>query len=448
MNRSALARVAVWGGLAATLLAGCAAGTSRAGASREASTPSREVLANGMRLVVQERHASGVVALELWIGVGGRDEAPAERGYSHLVEHMLFKGTAARPRGFVDREVEAVGGRTNAGTSYDYTFYYLVLPVARAARGIEMLADMAFDAAFDPEELARERAVVFEEGRRGEDDPRVSLSRRLQELVFDGHPYGLPLLGDPAALRNATRASLRAYYARNYVPERMSLVVVGAVDPAEIRAAVDRSFGAVLRAGGERTSMAAPRPLDADRREEIARAERQAGLGLGWQAPEVGARDMFAVDLLAQILGGSRSSRLNQALRERAHLVASVTASYAALARAGVFMVAAQLEPSDLREVEAGVLDEVRRLQDDGVTAEEVALAATAVESRYLFSRETVEGLALALGRAETVWSLQADSDYLDRIRSVTPEQIRDAAQRYLGAPHATVVQTPRPRPS
>src|SRR5215831_11554878 len=145
------------------------------------TAPSREVLPNGVRVVIQEHRTSDIVVLQLWVGVGGRDEAPEERGFSHFAEHMLFKGTETLGRGFVDREIEAVGGRTNAATSYDYTYYYVLLPAARAARGIEMLADIAVNSRFDTDELGHEREVVFEEIRLGEDNPRAALHRRLYD---------------------------------------------------------------------------------------------------------------------------------------------------------------------------------------------------------------------------------------------------------------------------
>ena len=434
--------------LAALLLGGCAGAPAPAPISRGLPPPSREVLANGMRLIIQEHRAADVVALELWVGVGARDEAPPERGFSHLVEHMLFKGTEKLPRGFVDEEVEGAGGRSNAGTSYDYTFYYMLLPVRRASRGIEVLADMAFASAFDADEIVREREVVFEEVRLGEDNPSQSLSRRLHELVFEGHPYGAPVLGDPTALRNATRATLRDYYKRHYVPENMALVVVGPVNPDEVRAAVARSFAAVPRAGYVPRLPPPPPALDGAKQRVVERPERQTFLGLAWAAPELGHPDMFAVDLLAHILGGSRSSRLNQALRERARLVTSIGAGYSALARGGVLSVTTQLEPKDESRVEASILQEVRRVQEEGVTAEELERAVTASESQHEFSRETVEGLARAWGRAETVWSLEAERRYLDGIRAVTREQIQEAARRYLGASYAKLALTPKRKDS
>lgn len=400
--------------------------------SETLARPTRFVLDNGLRLIIQEHRASDIVALHLWVGVGGRDEHPAERGFSHLVEHMLFKGTETRGPGFVDREVEAVGGRTNAGTSLDYTFFYLLLPARQAARGIDVLADVAFSSAFEAKELDREREVVFEEVRLGEDNPTSSLFRRLYGEVFPGHPYGRPVLGDEAALRAATRDTLRGYYTRHYVPDNMALVVIGAVDPDDIRAAATRAFSRVPAAGYRRQPLPPPPPLPTVRRREVVRNEKQAHLALGWSAPALDHPDVFAVDVLASILGGSRSSRLHQSLRERARLVSTIRASYAALQGGGMVSVSARLEPGDLGRVEAAVLAEIRRIQTDGVTEAERQRAITAAESEHAFAVETAEGLAYAYGLAETVWRLEEELRYLERVRSVTREQIQEAARRYL----------------
>jgi zinc protease len=402
------------------------------------------MLPNGMRLIVQEHRVSDVVALHLWVGVGGRDELPGERGFSHFAEHMLFKGTKSRGPGFVDREIEAVGGRTNAGTSWDYTFYYILLPASRAAHGIEILADMVFESVFDPRELAREREVVYEEMRLGEDNLRSFLGRRLFNLTFRGDTYGFPVLGDREALGASTQETLRGYYKRHYVPENMALVVVGAVQPDAIRTVANRAFAGVPATGHRRATPPAPRALNDTYREVRARPERQASLGLGWLAPPLGSPDMFATDLLAHILGGSQTSRLNQALRERQRLVTSVRASYSALQSAGMLGVSALFEPDDLEKVERAMLAEIKRIQDEGVTQAERDRAVTAAESRHVFSIETAEGRAYAYGMAETLWSLEGEMRYLDGIRAVTREQIQAAARRYLGAERSRLALLPR----
>ena len=426
-------------------LGGCMTAPPAAG-SRGLPAPIREVLPNGMRLIIQEHRAAATVAIHLWTGVGGRDEAVGERGFSHFAEHMLFKGTETRPRGFVESDVEAVGGRTNAGTSNNYTYYYLLLPATRTDPGIALIADMVLNSVFDPTELTRERDVVFEEVRLNEDNPRSSLGRQLYSLLYQDHPYGRPVLGDAGDLRGASRATLRGYYKRHYVPENMALVVVGPVNRAEVRAAAVAAFGAIPRAGYSRPALPAPVPFDGVRTRSVERPERQAQLGLAWLAPPLGHPDMAAVDVLSHILGGSRSSRLNQALREKARLVSGISGWYGALQGAGAIGVTAQLEGADQEAVERGILAEIRRIQTDGVTPEELARSITASEAQREFSRETVEGLALAYGRAEMTWSLEAERAYLDRVRAVTGAQVQAAARRYLGDSYARLAFVPRGR--
>jgi zinc protease len=395
-------------------------------------------------LIIQQYPESKIVALQLWVGVGGRDESPGEKGFSHFAEHMLFKGTETLGPGFVDQEVESVGGRTNAATSLDYTYYYMLLPAARAVRGIHVLGDMALNFRLDPTELDREREVVFEEVRLGEDNPRAFLSRRLYQMAFAGHPYGSSVLGSPAALQAATRESLRAFLKRHYVPENMALVVAGPVDIDEIRAAVRQSFGEAPLSGFRRQALPQSGILPAKQRLTVERPEQQAYLGLAWQGPAVGHRDMYAVELLAQLLGGARTSRLHQVLREREKLVSTISAGYGALQGAGVVTVTAQLEAKDLTNAESATLDVIRRIRDQGVSREELDRAVTAVEAERVFARETVEGLALAYGRAETIWSIAADRDHLRHLRSVSAPEVQAVARRYLTDEYVCLVLSPK----
>jgi zinc protease len=423
-------------------LSGCA--TAMPGSRHGLPAPIREVLPNGMRLIIQEHRAAKTVAIHLWTGVGGRDEAVGERGFSHFAEHMVFKGTESRPRGFVESDVEAVGGRTNAGTSNDYTFYYLLLPASRIQHGIALMGDMVINSTFDATELARERDVVFEEVRLGEDNPRSSLGRQLYQLLYQGHPYGRPVLGDAADLRGATRETLLGYYKRHYVAENMALLVVGPVNSAEVRAAAVAAFGALPRTGYTRQPLPAPTPLEGVRARSVPRPERQTQLAFGWLAPPLGHADMAAVDVLAHILGGSRSSRLNQALRERARLVSGISAWYSALQGSGTVGVTTQLESADHETVEQAILAEIRRIQAEGVTAEELTRAITASEAHQEFSQETVEGLAIAYGRAEITWTLEAEREYVDAVRRVTRAQVQDVARRYLTDAYARLAFVPR----
>ena len=407
----------------------------------------RHELANGVRVVVEGHHASDVVALQLWVSAGGRDEAPAELGLAHYLEHMLFKGTPARPSGRIEREVEAVGGRINAATSFDYTYYHTVLPAPRAADGVAMLADIAVNASLEESALEHEKLVVMEEMRLGEDSPRRHLMRHLYTAALEGHPYGRPVIGTPELIRPLTRDTLLSFYRRHYVPEAFTLVVVGAVQPDVILDVAERTFGRLSRSGVRRAPVAAS-PAPQLRRLEMSRPGRQAYLGLAWLAPKIDHADTPAVDLLAAILGHGRTARLTQSLREQLGLVTSITSGYAALEAAGVVTVTAQLEPANLARAEAEILREIARLRDEGPGEAELRRAITAAEARQEFSMETAEGRASALGRAETVWRIEEELAYVDRLRAVRLEELRVVARRYLDPDRyscITFVPTARP---
>ncbi|HEU4369162.1 MAG TPA: pitrilysin family protein, partial [Methylomirabilota bacterium] len=362
---------------------------------------------------------------------GGGHETPSELGLAHYLEHMLFKGTATRPPGYVERDVEGVGGRINAGTSWDYTFYHTVLPAPHAAAAIEMLADVAVNASLEANLLEAEKQVVLEEMRLNEDNPRRFLVRQLFAAAYDGHPYGRPVLGRPELINALSRDTLVAFYRRHYVPEMFSLVVVGAVKPDEVLRVARETLGRLPRSGHRRLP---PPPLPAARmaRLDLTRPSAQAHLGLAWQAPKLDHADTPALDLLMSILGRTKASRLVASLRERHGIVSTISSNLSAMEGGGLVMVTAQLPPEHLVRAEEEILAELRRVRDSGVTAAELKRAITAAELDHEFATETAEGRARAYGQAETIWRLEEELLYVDRIRSVTATQVQAAARRYL----------------
>jgi len=393
--------------------------------------PVRHVLPNGVRLVIQEFPSSEVVAVQLWVRAGGRDEAASELGLAHYLEHMLFKGTTARARGFVERDVEGVGGRMNAGTSLDYTYYHAVLPAPRAVATIEMLADISVNSILDETELELEKKVVLEEMRLSEDSPQRNLALQLYHVVFGSHPYSRPVLGTPDIIQKLTRETLLAFYRRHYVPESFALVVVGPVNPTETLRAAERTLGRLPRSGFQRLPGSTPASLT-PKKIDTPRPGALAYLGMGWLGPKLDHADTPAVDVLVSILGQSRSSRLPQSLRERLALVNSVDSDYMVLEASGVIMVKAQLEPPNLARAEAEILKEIQRVREQGVTDAELRRAITRAEAEHAFRGETAEGRARLFGHAETVWRLDEELAYIDKVRLVTSEQVRLAARRYL----------------
>ena len=419
--------------LVLVLLAGCASGAagSRAAVS---SRPTREVLPNGVVLIAQEHRASDVVALQLWMRVGGRDETADELGLSHYLEHMLFKGTPTRPPGSIDALIEGLGGTSNAFTSQDYTHFDVVLPAQHMRAGIELLADIAVNASFEQSELDAERKVVFEEMRLTEDNPDRFMVRRLYEVGYAPHPYGRPLLGTEQLIGALTRDRLNAYYKKFYVPGDMVLVAVGAVKSADVRDAVVATFGRLSGSPPPRPPSASPPTLAGGRRGDIRRSEQQAYLGLGWRTAATNEPDVYAVDLLTYILGDSPSSRLSQRLRDQDRLVFAIEAAYGAWERAGLTTVVARLDPANLARAEATILEVIQRVKAEGVTEAERQRAIITAESNYAFDIETAEGLAKTYGQAETTWTLDDEIAYLSRLRKITAAQIQAVARKYFAA--------------
>jgi zinc protease len=233
-------------------------------------------------------------------------------------------------------------------------------------------------------------------------------------------------------LKGANHDRLVAYYKHYYVPENMALVVVGPVEPAAVRAVVDRTFGRMPNTGLKPTPAPVPTPLTSTVRERVERSEQQAVLAMGWNAPRSNDPDGDAVDLLTTILAGTESSRLAKRLRDREQLVSGITMSYAAMMGGGIVTLRADLEPKDLARTEQIILEEIAKIQETGPTEEERQGAVTKFEAQHAFDTETSEGLAYAYGIAEMTWTLDAELRYVDRLSRITTEQIKNAAMRYL----------------
>jgi zinc protease len=405
-----------------------------------AAGPERRQLDNGLTVVVHEHDAADVAAVQLWVRAGARDEGPAEAGLSHFIEHLLFKGTPTRGPGVIDDTISGVGGEMNAATSQDWTYFHVVLPTEHLDTALDVLADAAQHAAFDPEEVARERHVILEEIRRADDTPSAMLWRVLARHHFGEHAYGRPVLGSAESIAAVPREVILEYFRRFYVPGNATLVVSGHVPWSRALDAAARTFGGWRPAPVPARPRSVPEGLDGARRAEELRALRQTYVALAWRAPVPPDPDVYALDLLSTVLGHGRGSRLVQALRERLGLVSTIGASSYVQHDAGTVVVTARTSTAGYEAIEAAVQAELARAREELVSDEELARALTAVEADHAFGRETAEGAAYAFGSADVVWSLEYELGYVDAVRRVTREAIREAARRHLAPDRFTGV--------
>jgi zinc protease len=411
---------------------GCSAATTAAPGGGQGRPPVVEVLPNGLTLIVQNHRAAEIVAVHLWVATGVQYESPETLGHAHFQEHMLFKGTDTFGPGHIDRTVEGKGGRSNAFTAFDYTTYQVLVPADSTRIAVELLESMAFRSKFDPKEVDAERQVIAEESRIETDTPRSAIVRQLYGLVFGRHPYGRPVLGTPATMGAANQENLKAFNRRFYTPENMALVVVGPVDARTVRTTVDDTFGKRARTGYVPPAAPSLAPVAGIVRRTVERPEQQAHLTLGWQAPRLADPDSLPLDLLVSIMAGGESSRLPARLRDAERIVSRISMSNTTLQRAGIMYVHAQLEAADVEKAERRILEEIARLQAEGPTEEERELAMIKAESEHAFAYETSDGVASAYGTAQMTAKLEDELRYIERLRTITREQIRDAARKYL----------------
>ena len=336
---------------------------------------------NGLTLHVATGHAAPVAAVQAWVGVGAADEATDEAGLAHLVEHMLFKGSAGYATGELVRAIEHGGGELNAWTALDHTVYHAVLASAHVDVAVHALGDALVDPRLERHELAREREVVLEEIRQGSDDPARGVAQCLFSTAFVHHPYRRPVIGTAAQLARVDDRGVLAFFRRHYVADNLTLVVTGDVDPARVQRSVGRRFAAMPTGRPARA-----RPLEpAQAAPRITWAEREVGeayVAVGFHVPPLRHPDAAALDVAALLLGQNESARLPRALRDRAGLATSAHASLHALRDPGLLVLSAT-GPRRAADTLVGRLAGEAVALATEVTADELERARIAAEAAY-----------------------------------------------------------------
>jgi zinc protease len=388
---------------------------------------------NGLKVVLEENKTSPVVALQIWVKVGSADESNQEAGMCHYIEHMLFKGTDKRKVREAAREIESLGGTINAYTSYDQTVYHITIASRYAETGLDILSDAIQHSTFDPLEFEREREVILEEIRRGEDDPSKRLFRQTMTTLYQQHPYRRPVIGYQNTIRSIQRNQMVTFFKKWYVPNRMVFIAVGDFNTDEMEGKVRNAFKEFKTSPGSPPHRI-PEPNQKETRSILSHGNfKETYLQIALPIPSARDEDTPALDALSQVLGGGEPSRLVQKVKLEMGLVHSIYASSYTPKDPGLFIIGGTLPAENVGRALEAILEEVNRLRTEGVTAEELHRVKVNIESDLIYSRQTVQGQAGKIGYYEvTAGDVQFEKEYMRRIALLQNEDIQKVLTKYF----------------
>ncbi|SMG63674.1 zinc protease [methanotrophic bacterial endosymbiont of Bathymodiolus sp.] len=408
--------------------------------SAHATEVQERVLSNGLKVLVKEEHRSPVVVSQIWYKVGSSYEPSGITGISHMLEHMMFKGTDSHPAGEFSAIIAENGGRKNAFTGRDYTAYFQTLEKTRLAISFELEADRMQHLHLLAEELDKELQVVMEERRmRTEDKPRAKLQEYLMAMAYSNSPYRNPVIGWPSDIENYQVDDLQQWYQQWYAPNNATLIVAGDVQAEEVFKLAEQYFGPIpaqtIKVLKPQTEM----PQVGVRRMTVKLAAKVPYILMAYKVPSLNTVEQeweaYALDVLAAVLDGGDSARLPAKLQRGQQLTSSVGAGYDLGGRLEeLFMFeATPVKGKTLLDMEIALKTEIRALQRVPISEQELARVKAQVLASSVYEQDSLFYQAMKLGIAETVglgW--QTAEQYRDKIDQVTAEQVRLVADKYL----------------
>lgn len=389
---------------------------------------------NGLTLIVEEDRSAPVASVQAWCGTGSiHESAKMGAGLSHILEHMLFKGTEKRPPGEIAKQVQNHGGYINAYTSFDRTVYWIDVPKGGASDAVAILADAMQNATLPEEEYVKEQEVIRREFAMGFDDPGRQSSQLMLDTVFTTSPFRHPVIGYLDVYNKLTREDVLNYYKSRYVPNNLTFVVVGDVDAAAIRKELGELFASAPRKALEPLYIATEPPQLGRREIHKEFPTELSRLSMSWRVPGVTNPDTPALEILGEILGSGASSRLNREIRERKQIAHGASAGMFSLQSEGVFLMQAVTDPDKREAAQKESLAILEDLKMNGVTEQELDRARRSLLSSQLHGLTTARGKASDLG---SNWMLTRNLNftrhYLDQIAKVTPADVQRVAREYL----------------
>ena len=408
---------------------------------------SERVLPNGLKVLVKEDHRSPVAVSQVWYKVGSSYEPGGITGVSHMLEHMMFKGTDKHPVGEFSKIIAENGGEENAFTGQDYTAYFQTMEASRLAVSFELEADRMRHLHLLPEELKKELQVVTEERRmRTDDNPQAKMQEQFMALAYSNSPYKHPVIGWPADIANYTVEDLQAWYQRWYAPNNATLVVVGDVQANAVFDLAQKYFGELKASDIKPLKPQTEIDQLGVRKMTVKVPAKLPSVLMGYKVPVLKTAekdiDAYALEVLAGVLDGGSSARLTAALVRGKQIAVSASASYGLSSRlSDLFeLEATPAEGKTVNDLELALRDEIKKLQQNLITNEELERIKAQVLASDIFQKDSNFYQAMELGVLETVglgW--QKADEYVAKINQVSAEQVRDVAKKYLIEDHLSI---------
>jgi len=404
-------------------------------------------LSNGLKVLVKEDHRSPVVVSQVWYKVGSSYEPGGITGISHMLEHMMFKGTDKHPAGEFSRIIAENGGDENAFTGQDYTAYFQTMEASRLAVSFELEADRMRNLHLLPEELKKELQVVTEERRmRTDDNPQAKMSEHFMAMAYSNSPYKHPVIGWPADIANYTVDDLKAWYQRWYAPNNATVVVVGDVQPQAVFDLAEKYFAALKPSDIKPIKPQTEIEQLGVRKMTVKVPAKLPSIVMGYKVPSLKTAqqewEAYALEVLAGILDGGSSARLSANLVRGKQIAVSAGAGYGLTSRlSDLFeLEATPAEGKTVQDLEVALKAEIAKLQDKVVDNEELQRIKAQVLASAVYERDSNFYQAMQLGTLETAglgW--QKADEYVSKVHQVTAEQVRDVARKYLVDDHLNI---------
>ncbi|HEU5312428.1 MAG TPA: pitrilysin family protein, partial [Candidatus Udaeobacter sp.] len=406
------------------------------------SSAHKWILPNGLTIIVQEDHSAPVASVQAWCATGSiNEDQHLGAGLSHILEHMLFKGTKTQGKNEIAQKIQDVGGYINAYTSFDRTVFWIDVPKDGVVIALDILADAMMNSTLPPEEYQKEQEVIRREFAMGMDDPDRMAGLLLFSTAYQVHPYRFPVIGEIEIYNQLSQEQVMQYYKTRYVPNNLTFIIVGDVEAEKVRQQLADLFKPYREKSLQPVFIPAEPPQLGRREVHQEFATELTHLSLAWHIPAVTNPDVPALDLLSTILGEGRSSRLYRRVREEAGLAFRISAFSYTPGDPGLFGIDATVDPKKREAAEQLALRIVDEVKQSGVTADELAKAKKIMLSHHLSALTTMRGQASDVG---SNWLLTRDLNfsrhYLDAVQKVSLDDIKRVAAQYLTENNLTVI--------